>query len=383
MSTARRVVAMCYLLVALSGCAMQDLPAASTAASRDPAAPGTAASHGPTWVPVPESPLSPRRAATAVWVDQQFLVVGGLADWCPPTADCAGGASPRVDGAVLDPRTGRWQSVADAPTGVAAAPSAVIDGVVYLLTSDAVARLLAYDAAADRWTSLPPPPGTPDRLVAAGEVLVAVSGSDELEAAVDSVFAPDTGAWTALPDDPLGPSFDREAVWLGHRLLLAAKDLVASPGSERPALVRLAELDATWTTWRGLPDSELLGWGATAVGDHVVWPVLGAADGGQVNGWGRAYPNGGVLDPADGTWRPLPDIPGGGNRGRVPAAVVGDRVVVGDGLLDPATLAWAPLPKPPWDDVAEQAVAGSDDLVLVWGGSDAAGLRADGHLLRP
>jgi hypothetical protein len=43
----------------------------------------------------------------------------------------------------------------------------------------------------------------------------------------------------------------------------------------------------------------------------LINPLLGSADGGAVNGWGRPYPYGGLFDIANGEWKPLPTPPRG------------------------------------------------------------------------
>lgn len=370
------VAAVASMVCALAGCAD---------------ATGGASVDGPTWSVVAESPLSARREPAAAWVAGRFVVVGGLSNpMCADTGDCAIPPDSTLrDGAAFDPGTGTWQEIAPAPTVVFATSTAVIGEVLYILSVDvtvpeAPEALLAYDAAADQWETLPLPPGRSSQLVAAGDQLLAIPGSDEQGAMPDAVLDAATGAWRELPDDPLGPSFDRQAVWLGDRLLLAAKDLVTSPGSEEPAIVRLAELDATMTQWSSPRDTEVIGWGMVWAGGRVVFPGTGSADGGEVNNWGRSYPFGGVLNPADGSWTELgvtDEQPTGGAPG-LPALAVGETVIVADGLLDPVSGAWSPLPAVPGGEVYERGVATADGLIFVWGGATTDGLVADGYLLR-
>jgi hypothetical protein len=56
----------------------------------------------------------------------------------------------------------------------------------------------------------------------------------------------------------------------------------------------------------------MLGGGARwfAHDGRLIFPALGSADGGD-DGWGRPYPNGGILDVELGRWLPLPDAPDG------------------------------------------------------------------------
>jgi hypothetical protein len=212
-----------------------------------------------------------------------------------------------------------------------------------------------------------------------------VPGSDELRPAVDAAFDPEVNAWKELPADPLGPSFDREAVAVDGELLLTAKDLVPDPGAERPAVVRLARLDAGLSRWTTLPDSELIGNAPVTVGTRVVWPGTGSADGGQVGNWGRSYPEGGIFAASTASWQPLPRAPWKPVLGCC-AAVVGNRLLVGGQLLDPATGRWTRVPPLPGGEPVAAAVIGGPDTLLVWGGATAGNSPvnlATGYLLRP
>ena len=157
------------------------------------------------------------------------------------------------DGATFDPATGDWEPIVDAPTPILSPSEAVLGSTLYLLMDvprpEAPPAFLAYDATADRWSALPMPPDGTGRLVAFEDVLLSVPGSDEGIGGVDSWFDPVTNEWHRIPDDPLGPSYDRSIVVVDGRVLLTAKDLVPDPGAARPSLVRLAELDATLTRW--------------------------------------------------------------------------------------------------------------------------------------
>jgi hypothetical protein len=273
------------------------------------------------WRALPPSPLSPRDGAIALSIGDEVVFVGGSdARPCPPSAGCLPpDRAPLADGAAFRPATGSWQRIADAPVPVEWAATAVVGDVAYLLVPGnrgrpgAPAAFLAYRAGADRWLRLPAPPGDPQRdasLVAAGGGIVAVSGSDERGEAPDLLFDPAARAWSRLPPDPLSPSFDRAAAWDGREPVLFDHALVPNPGSTEPALTRAAALDLGSGSWRRLPDSDMLGTGPWfRARGRLVSPLLGGADGGEVNGWGRFVPYGGVLDPRPGVWSRLPDPP--------------------------------------------------------------------------
>lgn len=334
---------------------------------------------GAAWEQVPDGPLSARSLSSVTWVEDRFVVVGGDdGPPCPPTADCAVPAGTALrDGATFDPATGHWERIADAPTPILVPVEAVLGSTLYLLM-DAPPAFFAYDVPTDRWTELPAPPDGVGRLVPHGDVLLSVPGSDEQTAAVDSWFDPVTSTWHRLPDDPLGPSYDRSVVVVDGRVLLTAKDLVPRPGADEPSLVRMAELDSALTTWTVLPDSEVIGYDPVPVAGRLVFPDLGGADGGEVGNWGRTYPFGGIYDPAAGTWADLPSVTG---RTSWPRLVVGDRVRVGDVLLDPVDGNTTPVRAGPWTSDDSPTLAASPTAILAWGGM--ADRSATGFLTTP
>ena len=141
-----------------------------------------------------------------------------------------------LDGASYDPVTDDWRMIAPAPGYIADTAGVAVAGRLYFHTfANSGASLVSYDPGTDTWTTLTPHAGH-GTLVAAGDRLISIGSSDENTAAVDEVYDPATGAWTALPEDPLGTSFDREAVWVNGTLLLAGKELGA--GSASPPRVR-------------------------------------------------------------------------------------------------------------------------------------------------
>ena len=375
-------VAICALL--LAGCA--PLPGAP-ASSRQ-------VSNG-AWEVVPESPLSPRQGMVAEWVDGRFVLIGGSSEpSCPPSASCVASEVPRLrDGAVLDLESNRWRAIADAPIPLSSSRTAAVGDSLYLVAvpDQAVQRevFLRYDLDADEWTRLPDAPRSTGDLVAAGDRVLAIADTDERGPTRDAVFSPATGRWTDLPDDPLGPSFNRSAAWLGDQLLLTAKRLVKNPGADGPSLTRMATLSADLTTWTALPDSSIIGGNPIAVAGLVVFPGLGEADGGGVGNWGRSYPEGGIWNPKDGSWTRLPDgapslVDAGGTD--LPGLGLGGEgtVLIGGALLDPVARSWLQLPDPGLSKRYSQAVVVGDDSVLLWGGTADGWERnlSDGALLR-
>ena len=240
---------------------------------------------------------------------------------------------------------------------------------------------LSYRPATDTWDELPwPQPQAPEagwyRLVTAGDRLVAYPGSDEQGERPDWIFDPATATWDRLPDDPLSDAFDREMTWAGGRLVLFDHEIVPNPGSN-PPVTRVAALDIVTPGWERLPDGEIVSAGPWfADGSRLVNPTLGTADGGEVNGWGRAYPNGGVFDLATRTWSTLPDPPdeeypgAAGVLGADGARFFGYRGQV----LDLSAAAWLEIP--PLEEpasVADRTVVAAGSDLFVYGGIDWTG----------
>lgn len=341
------------------------------------------------WTPLPKAPLEPRHAATGVWLDGRFLVLGGWSGPpCPANADCTSPeAPPRRDGAAFDPVAGTWEKLPDAPVPLTGS-AVVLGSTLYVLTpnlgrKDAPATFLSYAAADQTWRTLPRPTVSYPYLVATDRAVLAISGSDETTPVRDFAFDPRRELWTALPDDPLGPSFDRAALWTDDRLLLMAHDLVPNPGSERPSLLRMTELDVGRGTWSDPSYTEILGSGGVWASGRVVWTSTDSADGGEVNNWGRSYPYGGILDPATGRWSDLPEPPSARGYPGLFKTVDG-RPPVGGHLLDPVALTYTEIPTPPGAPRTAETVVAGDGALLAGGGyvEDDLENLASGHLLR-
>jgi hypothetical protein len=336
------------------------------------------------WLLVPGNPLTPRSNALGVWTGSEALLFGGIPmAGCPPNADCGSpGFAELRDGAAFDPATGAWRSLTSAPFPVSGgASSMVVDESVYVLANrtgyvDGEGGFARYNVATDAWTGLSLPPGDRLywRLTAAGDTVAAFAGSDEQGAVTDWIFDAATDSWTALPDDPLGPSFDRMIASVGNHLYLFARDLVPDPNSEVPSLMRVARLDLRTSQWELLADSDVIGGSnPLVVGELIVFPTTGSADGGQVNNWGRSYPYGGIYDTATDTWSALPDPAADG--GFVGAGAIdaggGAYGSAQGGVLDVQTGQWIEIPVLTYDDstdVLGQTIVSMGRTLLVFGG---------------
>lgn len=361
------------IILLLSGCASGSPgPEAVRGATGTVAAPGE-------WVRIADFPLEPREHPVTLWTGTELLVLGGyIGPSCPPTADCAMDTW-AADGAALDPATGEWRVLSEARTALRWADGAAFaEGMAYVnVSTEETSVVLTYDVAADRWSALTEVPDVRAMsIVADAGRLLFISGSDEFAEylgapRIDQAYDIASGTWTALPDDPLGPSYSRSAVSTPHGVVLSAGSIEAVNRSD-PDFEMLALLSPGTDEWVRLPDtgsihSETWIWS----GSRLVDPSLGGADGGEVDGWGREHPNGGLVTLPDGAWSELPDAPavdlGTGWLYRVP----GERYSVSAGyVFDDLSGAWTPLPQPADvpDEPGSAAWAG-DHLVLI-GGTD-------------
>ncbi len=367
-------LAMAAAFLGVAGCA-------SDSVDQDSA--GTAPSAVPTyasvqWERLPAPLLTPRLGAIAVALDEKFLVVGGDdGPPCPPNADCAPSTSePRRDGATYDPATRLWENVAQAPVGLLNQyPHVVAGEALYILTED---DLLCYDSDADTWSEHPVPDSDHRdvQLVSIADRPAAVSGERSADGQGDEIYDPETETWADLPADPLGPSFDRTYTDTSAGAVLTAKESVPNPGSAEPTLVRAALLSEDLTTWKRLPDSDLIGgyrWAWT--GERMVDPTLGEADGGQVGNWGRSVPFGGRFDPATETWGRLPAAPEGYSRtGWKVEALGGPVSAAGGWFYDDRSGRWSKLLRPDGaPEYAGPAAWVGDTLFVLGGQSEGSG----------
>ena len=217
----------------------------------------------PEWRETAPPPLAPREYPTGFWTGEEVILVGGSdAPPCPPNADCAAPSEPPLaDGAAYDPEADTWRTIADAPVRFSWAQPLVVGSTAYLWIAGEPSRpqapsaFLAYRIDEDRWEELDMPPGETGwyQLVAAGDRIVVVSGSDEEEERPDLVYDPSTSEWSELPADPFSPGFDRVAVWDGEELLLFDHDLADLSGD---APLRGAAFDFGPGRWRVLDDPD-------------------------------------------------------------------------------------------------------------------------------
>lgn len=329
---------------------------------------------GAAWTRLPDPPFAPRTGAVIASTGSDVLVLGGDTRPvpCPPNASCTAPAHYARDGARLRLGEHSWQPIADAPVEVPdGAPHALLAGSLYVLARDA---LLAYDVAGDSWSTVPTPAGFTDgQLVAGPDRLVVASGSDEHGTVPDRAYDPATRRWSTLPEDPIGPAFDRVLTAVPTGLVLTAHALVENPGGDGPSLVLAARFDWSTATWTRLPDSDQLGgWAWTWTGRRLVDPSLGGGDGGEIGNYGRTIPFGGILDPATGTWSRLRHAPREGTGGWRVDALGGRFAAVAGWTYDDGTGSWAPVPRPPGAPEQPGAAVWVGDRLVVVGGVTGA-----------
>lgn len=327
----------------------------------------------PAWEPLPNSPLSPREFPAVVAADDKILVIGGSkAHPCPPNASCLAPREPVLrDGASFDLLTRKWSPLPDAPTGVINAQTARLNGSTFLMVNRSPwhgTRRTLLEFVHGTWKEHNVPGGYVS-LAATDRELILYSETHENGYAPDLAVDPTTDETRELPRDPLEPSFDRYMTWTGEDLVLTAKDDVEQPNSDRPAVIRAAALNGT--RWRKFPDSESIGsypW--LFVAGRLVLPALGSAEGGQVNGWGRSYNEGGILDPHTGEWSDLPNAPKVGRGDSFPGcAADATRTFCSGWALDVANSRWAPLPAIDGGAPSHAGSAIVRNELIVWGGT--------------
>ena len=314
-----------------------------------------------------------------------------------------------ADGAAFDRSSNEWRPIADLPVPTILADTAVLGDQVFALTrglGPVDRELISYDVSDDAWLQIDLPDETapfgPSSIVTTDYAIVLYTRTDENGTAPDWLLDPADQSWSELPDDPLGPAFNRSMVWNGAALFLFDKALVESPGgADRPSYTRAARYeDGAWTA---LPTADTIGPGPALVDRHrLIAPVLGCADGGEINGYGRCIPYGAVFDTTANGWGDLPNAPGKGRKDISSyGGVSGTGLVAGSTrgqFFDATTDEWFDLPPldpetdPSSSDIENQtfvtrrAASVGDAIVVVGGGKFGPGgsaLLADAYIWTP
>ncbi len=342
---------------------------AGTLALGSPNAEGPSAPTGQ-WRELPTPPLSPRADAVSVWAGREVIVLGGVTDPCPPSADCAVPDRLLSDGAAYDPGTNTWRAIPPAPVGVGPGDRLVVaDGVVVLRHAlPHGSRWFTYEPDHNRWSRIDGvPPGVGDQPSALGSRVYVPAGRRI------AVYDVNRFRWSLLPPDPIRPPLtERTVTATDVGPVVSGVDATRPNDGRTPSLVLADVWDGG--QWRRLPPSEqLAGNDWTWTGTRMVDPEPFTLDGGEVDNWGRSYPMGGTLDPANGAWGALPDAlvdpPQGDSRGWVVSASAGPWFAVLGQVYDDDTGQVAILPIPDGAPDSGVSAAWADGRLLAFGGA--------------
>jgi hypothetical protein len=245
----------------------------------------------------PRGPIAQRAGAIRLWTGDELLVWGGT----------LGGAEILRDGAALNPATGQWRILADAPVGITDAAAAVWTGKEVVLWGSEGGY--AYEPAANTWRALPDAPIAgrryPSAVWTGTEMVVwggcahdtprycrAYAGTDPTDGAA---YDPARDSWRRIASSPLPPRPRPQAVWTGTEMIVWGGDVGPAPAD----LVG-ASYDPTSDSWRLLPAAPF----ESPNRFSLFW--TGSAMLAVANATGNA-----VYDPRDGRWtflRPPPFV---------------------------------------------------------------------------
>ncbi len=109
------------------------------------------------WRELPAPPLSPRAYALSVWTGREVVVLGGEADPCSPSADCASASAELRDGAAYDPQSNSWRAIPRAPVPVGPGDRllSAAGRVILRHWQQHGSRLFVYDPATGDWSEIP------------------------------------------------------------------------------------------------------------------------------------------------------------------------------------------------------------------------------------
>lgn len=330
------------------------------------------------WMRVADSPLSARNDASIAWTGDEFLVFGGTQFFCADMALCAAPTTPPfADGAAYNPTTDSWRLIAEAPIGIISSNIAMIGADVYALSYTSFLersiRLLRYQSTLDIWDELNlPEPMLNADLVALGTDVIFFARSEEDGPTTDWRLNTLTGEWESLPDDPLSPGFGRQFVAYNDDLYLFDHELVPSPGgASGPSYLRAAKFHRQ--LWSVLPTANSIGFGEILVADsRLIAPMLGCADGGSTNGYGRCIAFGAVLDTTTDTWKELPNAPERSSKHAISSGGLSEDSLVlsqaGYPALDATSNEWFTVPKLNKDRISRRTAKAAGPYGFSFGG---------------
>jgi N-acetylneuraminic acid mutarotase len=200
-------------------------------AAQGDAALGDGAAYDPvanTWVPLPVPPLAPRLGHRAVATTDRMLVWGG-------SSEAAEGGRYFADGAVYNPGTNAWSTMAAPPAGLEPRDNAagVWTGEQLVVwggygRSDTCTPCFygdgaAYDVASDSWVPVAPSPLSgrgAHRAVWTGREMLILGGFDSAVLADGALYNPFDDTWVRMAPSPLPARQHHAMVWTGQQLIV-------------------------------------------------------------------------------------------------------------------------------------------------------------------
>ena len=162
--------------------------------------------YGGTWRTLAAGPLSLRENPTRVWTGKELVVWGGC-DYANDSCNSESDLGWLRDGAVYDPLSDTWRTMAPSPLSDATHTAAAWVGTeVFYVTraNTGIVRAASYNPALDQWTRLPAPPFGPRY-----NLELAWSSTSNLVLAWGGNYVSDgaaydlsTKTWLGLPDAP-------------------------------------------------------------------------------------------------------------------------------------------------------------------------------------
>jgi hypothetical protein len=224
------------------------------------------------WHRIANAPIQGRYRHLAAWTGREMLVWGGYTeDWR---------STQLPEGAAYNPKTDRWRPMAASPLPWAGGPAAVMGDDEWFMAATrnrGLVLVAAYDPRADSWRSLPSIPhlqSRENRLVRTDSALILMNSAEGMFVLEDGAEA-----WVHSASKPIGA----EVVWTGE-------ELIGLPGSWVDH--HLVRYDAAADAWLEIPSPHLDGGRLIWIGTSVL--VLG----------GFAAPSY-LFNYMSGTWREL------------------------------------------------------------------------------
>jgi hypothetical protein len=383
--SARRRLALVLAAALLAGCGGSEADDGSK-----PAASQRTGGLG-SWRVVAEGPLGPRSGQVAIWTGEEMVVWGGSAR--SDSQESLDLVAAR-DGAAYDPESDSWRRISRAPIPGGFGYSAVWTGDEMIVWGGVgrhrrgeTAAAAAYHLDTDTWRIIADAPLTPRAghlAVWTGKEMVVWGGfltayERERYDGEGAAYDPATDSWRMLPRAPLPAGYDAMGAWTGREIVVLATRMGDEP-TNAPKQAQAAAYEPGRDTWRRTEQPPMAAYvsppAVTVAGELFLLSLGGTVDGGEVNGYARSYPTGGIYSVAQDEWRLHADPPEHPNQ-TWPQVAMGDEVVI-DGLAyDPRDDSWRPLPGFPLAPREFPSLIWTGEELIVWGGAE----RPEGNVI--